>query len=176
MLDRLLEQLGGVLEYLGQVMSVENGYFWMLLGLILIIVEAVLGAATALALGSIGVAAFLTGVVAFLGLHSLTGLIIVFIVVSLALFFLSRPLTKRLMGGAAEETNVDAMAGKLGVVTAEIGGLAAPGYVKIAGDQWRSLPARGKTIPEGATVRVKKVEGATLIVDIESTKEKEEEE
>ncbi len=173
MLDRLLEQLGGVLEYLGEVMSVENGYFWMLLGLILIIIEAVLGAATALALGSIGVAAFLTGVVSFLGLHSLTGLIIVFIAVSLALFFLSRPLTKRLMGGDAEDTNIDAMAGKLAVVTEPIGGVTSPGYVKIAGDQWRCLPSVDQAIPVGAAVRVQRVEGATLIVDIESTKEEE---
>lgn len=173
MLDRLLEQLGGMLEYLGEVMSVENGYFWMLLGLILVLVEAVLGAATALALGSIGVAAFLTGVVAFLGLHSLIGLIIVFIIISLALFFLSRPLTKRLMGDDLEETNVDAMAGKLAVVTEAIGGLTAPGRVKIAGDRWRSLPAENKAIPEGTAVRVLRVEGATLIVEIESTKEEE---
>jgi len=50
-----------------------------------------------------------------------------------------------------------------GEVTEPVG--AAPGMVRIHGELWRAAAAAGETIPTGARVRVKKVDGLTLEVE-----------
>ena len=50
-----------------------------------------------------------------------------------------------------------------GEVTEPVG--AAPGMVRIHGELWRAAAAAGETIPRGARVRVRKVDGLTLEVE-----------
>ena len=133
MLDNLLESLGTSLENVGALLSMEGGYFWVLLGLVLILLEC-FGAA--LALASLGAGAILTGLVAFCGLLNLTGLLAVFAVASLALFAVSRPLANRLTSSKGKrETNVRGLVGRTALVVRDIAGRHRPGYVKIDGDE-----------------------------------------
>lgn len=164
MLDKLVEWLGQAMEFMGsEVLSLENGYAWILLGLVLIILES-MGAA--LFCVSLGAAAIVTGLIAFAGIFSLTWLLVIFAGVALGLFGASRPLANRMTGGKSRtDTNIHALIGARGVVTEEIKGTHEPGYVKIAGDQWRCLPVRDEVIPVGARVYICKIEGATLTVD-----------
>jgi len=152
-----------MLDLFRQLLDYEFGYFWVLVGMVLIILES-LGAA--LALASLGVGALVTAIVAFLGLLSLAGLLVVFVVASLVVFGVSRPLAHRLSGeGGKVKTNAEGMVGRTGMVIRDIGGKNQPGYVKLAGDEWRSLPVVDMTIPTGTEVVILKVEGATLTVE-----------
>ncbi|MBM4353193.1 MAG: NfeD family protein [Deltaproteobacteria bacterium] len=150
-------------DLFSQLLDYEFGYFWVLAGMVLIILES-LGAA--LALASIGVGALITAVFAFLGLLSLSGLLVVFVVASLAMFGISRPLAHRLTGeGNKVKTNTEAMLDRTGLVIRPIGGKTQPGYVKLSGDEWRAFPVADMAIPAGVQVVIRKVEGNTLTVE-----------
>ncbi len=158
-------------DLFSQLLDYEFGYFWVLVGMVLIILES-LGAA--LALASIGVGALLTAVVAFFGLLSLSGLLVVFVVASLVMFGVSRPVAHRLTGeGNKVKTNTEAMLERTGVVIRPIGGKTEPGYVKLAGDEWRAFPLNDMAIPSGIQVVIRKVEGNTLTVEPCSTAKEE---
>jgi membrane protein implicated in regulation of membrane protease activity len=112
--------------------------------------------------------ALLTSIAAFCGLLGLHGLIIVFVLLSIAIFAGSRPLARRLGGRRGKkgehDTNIDGLVGRAAVVTQEIGGHHKPGYVKVGGEEWRAIPVQDSAIPAGTMVQVTKVEGATLTV------------
>ena len=72
----------------------------------------------------------------------------------LCLYFVRPSLVRRLHGKENErKSNVDALVGRQGVVIDKIsaGGF---GYVKIDGDEWRSVSADGQEIPVGTNVTV----------------------
>jgi membrane protein implicated in regulation of membrane protease activity len=92
-------------------------------------------------------------------------LLLCFGVMSIVFFVYARPLVTRFFMSDVETlTNVDGMVGKLAVVSQEIGGRSIPGYVKLAGDEWRALPVDGSSIKVGKEVEIKKLEGATVYV------------
>ena len=72
----------------------------------------------------------------------------------LCLYFVRPSLVRRLHGKENErKSNVDALVGRQGIVidTIAAGGF---GYVKIDGDEWRSVSSDGQEIPVGTTVTV----------------------
>lgn len=153
-----------------ELLNVEGGYFWVMLGVILLILEAIFGYAT-FALASLGVGAIITGLAAFFGWLSFSWLLGVFGVLSVILFLVSRPLTHKLLSRSSDTpTNVEAMIGKIGVVTEAIGARSESGYVKLAGDSWRSRSVGGP-LSEGTEVEVVKLEGSTLYVKEHNTVE-----
>lgn len=60
-------------------------------------------------------------------------------------------------------SNADALIGVTGVVTTDIPA-SGYGYVKISGDEWRSVSESGEPIPSGTTVTVVKRESTILTV------------
>ena len=147
---------------LEQLLNFEYGYFWMILGVVLVILET-LGAAFAFV--SLGLGAVITGIVAFMGFLSLTWLLAIFAVSSLVVFGITRPIFNRLTArGDHLKTNVDALVGRIGVVSQELTGKTGAGYVKLSGDEWRALPLDGQPIPVGAEVEIARMEGATVYV------------
>jgi len=143
------------------ILDVENGWFWLVLGLVGIILEAL---SIALVFASMGLAAILTGVISFLGVHSFACLLGIFIVLSMAIFFASRPLAAKLPFGKSTETNIHALIGRPGVVTEPIGGSDKPGRVKLSTEEWRALPADDQSFQTGTRVMVKRIEGSTAYV------------
>jgi len=72
----------------------------------------------------------------------------------LCLYFVRPSLVRRLHGKENErKSNVDALVGRQGIVidTIAAGGF---GYVKIDGDEWRSVSSDGQEIPVGTNVTV----------------------
>jgi len=158
---------------LEQLLNFEYGYFWMILGVVLVILET-LGAAFAFV--SLGLGAVITGIVAFMGFLSLTWLLAIFAVSSLVVFGITRPIFNRLTArGDHLKTNVDALVGRIGVVSQELTGKTGAGYVKLSGDEWRALPLDGQPIPVGAEVEIARMEGATVYVVPHVHNDKEEE-
>lgn len=93
-----------------------------------------------------------------------------FIVVSFVLLFFTRPFAKRYLNRNTTKTNVEAIIGRTGRVTAPIDNLCGTGEVVIGGQTWTARAERDDvTIPAGGLVVITAVSGVKLIV-----KEKEE--
>lgn len=90
----------------------------------------------------------------------------IFIVLSLVLLVVTRPIAVRYMRRGHEKTNADSLIGRIAVAAKEINNLAQSGEVIIADVSWT---ARSKddlcVIPEGSKVKICAIEGVKLIVE-----------
>jgi membrane protein implicated in regulation of membrane protease activity len=91
--------------------------------------------------------------------------IAVFIVVSLVLLVLTRPMTKRFMDKEVVKTNADRMVGMHGVVTVEIP-FDGKGEIKVDSQFWTAFSTRKDPIPVGTRVVILDIVGNKLLVDI----------
>ncbi len=88
----------------------------------------------------------------------------VFLVVSIALLALLWPFTKKFLNPKVTKTNVDAMIGAVGHVTAAIDNTSAQGQVKLGAMEWTARSTSGEPIPVGTLVRVDRIEGVKAFV------------
>lgn len=88
----------------------------------------------------------------------------VFLIISAISFLCLRPLSKKMLRGKKENTNVDSLLGKEVLVTREVNNLLGTGEGKVGGMVWTIRSAGNEIIPEGETVICEKVEGVKLIV------------
>ena len=88
-----------------------------------------------------------------------------FLVVSLVLLALTRPLAKKYVNAHTTPTNADRLLGADCVVTEEIDNLRGTGAVSVDGKVWsaRMETPDGKA-PKGAVVKALRIEGVRLIV------------
>ena len=91
--------------------------------------------------------------------------ILVFILVSALCFVFTRPFFKKIIRVNKQPTNVDRLVGQEGVATDDIENIECRGKVCISGLTWSARSETGELIPQGAVVTVKKIEGATLVVE-----------
>ena len=91
--------------------------------------------------------------------------VLIFSLVSLLMLLLLRPVLRRFVDPHKVPTNVDAIAGKVGLVTEEIDNLRGTGAVKLEGLTWSARSAVGANIPADTMVIVICVEGVKLVVD-----------
>ena len=92
------------------------------------------------------------------------------LVVSAALLACLRPLAKKHFTPKLTKTNVDAVIGTQGYVTADIDNMAATGTVKLGAMEWTARSADGAPIPKGALVKVERIEGVKAIVSLAEVK------
>ncbi|MBO5129335.1 MAG: NfeD family protein [Oscillospiraceae bacterium] len=90
--------------------------------------------------------------------------IVIFLAVSAALLACLRPLVRKHFTPRIKATNVDAVVGTRGYVTADIDNIAATGTVRLGGMEWTARSAAGDPIPAGALVQVVRIEGVKAIV------------
>ena len=90
--------------------------------------------------------------------------VVLFFVVSGVLLACLRPMFRRHVAPKLTPTNVDAIVGSRCMVTAEIDNVCAAGQVKLNGMEWSARSTTGQIIPEGAMVRVDRIEGVKLFV------------
>ena len=90
--------------------------------------------------------------------------VVLFFVVSGVLLACLRPMFRRHVAPKLTPTNVDAIVGTRGVVTAEIDNVCAAGQVKLNGMDWSARSTNGQIIPEGTLVRVERIEGVKAFV------------
>ena len=90
--------------------------------------------------------------------------IAVFLVVSGALLAALWPIVRKCLNPRIVKTNVDAVVGMQGYVTADINNLDAKGQVKLGSMEWSARSTTGDPIPQGALVRVDRIEGAKVFV------------
>jgi membrane protein implicated in regulation of membrane protease activity len=139
----------------------EAWVVWVVIAVVLLVAEATTSAFVAV---YFGLAALVTAAVAAAGLGTPAQLI-AFAILSVGSLLLTRPALKRAAGRtAAIRTGVDAMQGRIGVVTRAIAELE-PGQVKVGGETWTARCYYDEeAIPAGSRVEVVKVEGVTALV------------
>lgn len=90
--------------------------------------------------------------------------IFVALAVSAALLACLRPIVKKHFTPRLTKTNVDAVIGSRGYVTADIDNVAATGSVKLGAMEWTARSTAGSPIPKGTLVKVDKIEGVKAFV------------
>ena len=90
--------------------------------------------------------------------------LVLFFLVSGILLAALRPVTKKYWKPRLAKTNVDALVGAQGYVTAEIDNLNATGQIKLSGMEWTARSESGEVIAPGTLVQVQRIEGVKAIV------------
>lgn len=87
-----------------------------------------------------------------------------FALVSAVLLFALRPIVRKHFTPKLTPTNVDAVIGKEGLVTAQIDNIHSVGQVTLGAVEWSARSTNGAPIEVGTRVRVDKVEGVKVFV------------
>ena len=133
---------------------------WLVLMIIFLVAEAATvtitslwfaaGALVALIAGALGAKFWLQGVL--------------FVAVSAGMLMALRPVIKKHFTPKLVRTNVDAIIGTQGYITADVDNIAATGTVKLGAMEWTARSADGKPIPKGTLVKVDRIEGVKAFV------------
>lgn len=91
--------------------------------------------------------------------------VILFVVGSIVLLFMTRPIAMRFMHKGPVRTNADSVVGKEAVVTERIDNLRSTGAVQVSGQVWTARSVNPEhTIEKDEIVMVRAIEGVKLIV------------
>ena len=142
--------------------------YWLLIFVVLLIIEIFTMGLTTIWFAAGALVAFLAGMLGF-GLPLQVAL---FLVVSVILFVVTRPIAVKYFNKEREKTNVESFIGQQGLVTEDIDTLQSLGKVEVRGQEWsaKTDEPNGK-IPRGATVVVNGIQGVKLIVRVKEEKE-----
>lgn len=133
---------------------------WLVLMVVFLAVEA----ATVTMVSLWFAAGSLVALVASL-LHAQVWLqVTLFLAVSALLLAALRPMAQKHFTPKLSKTNVDAIVGSRGYVTADIDNISATGTVKLGAMEWTARSTTGSVIPKGALVQVDKIEGVKAFV------------
>ena len=141
---------------------------WLVLLIAFLVVEAVTVTMVSLWFAGGCLAALLVAATGgSLGFQIFTAL-----VVSAALLACLRPIVRKHFTPKLTKTNVDAVIGSCGYVTADIDNVSATGTVKLGAMEWTARSASGAPIAKGTLVKVDRIEGVkafVIPVEVEAT-------
>ena len=137
-------------------------FYWLIAAAVLLVLEIMtMGLMTVWFAGG----ALFGAVAAAVGM-SLPVQIGVFLVVSLVLLFLTRPLAQKYFNNRTVKTNAESLVGNTCIVTETINNLRAEGQVTIKGQVWTARSVSEDMILEKDTkVTVRSISGVKLIVE-----------
>ncbi len=137
-----------------------NSIIWLVIFLILLVMEIVsLGLTTIWFAGGALVAFIVTLLDASIVIQ-----VVLFVVISLILLFVTRPIAVKYLNKGLSKTNVDEVIGKKAMVSKRIDNINATGEVVLEGEIWMARSENNDIIEEGEQVSVVAVEGIKLIV------------
>ena len=128
------------------------------------VVFAVVEALTAGLVSIWFVAGSVAGLIAAIAGAGLLAQLVWFLAVSAAALALTRPLVKKISAGRAVPTNADRVLGQTARVTETIDNDRSTGAVYVDGKTWTARSVDGAVIPAESRVRVRRLEGVTLLV------------
>ena len=133
---------------------------WLVLMVVFLIAEA-----STVAMVSLWFAAgSLVALIAALLVAPLWLQITLFLAVSAVLLASLRTVIRKHFTPNLTKTNVDAVIGSRGYVTADIDNISATGTVKLGAMEWTARSATGEIIKAGTLVKVEKIEGVKAFV------------
>ncbi len=137
--------------------------FWLIVFVVLLIVEiATMGLTTVWFAGG-ALVAFLAAYIGF----GVVVQVLVFLIVSILLLVLTRPLAVKFFNQEREKTNAESLIGQKAVVKEEINTLQATGRVEVGGMEWSAKTEESEIIEADTIVMIKGIQGVKLIVEKE---------
>lgn len=135
--------------------------FWLIAFVVLLVVEGIIPGLVSIWFAAGALLALLLSLV----VDAVWAQILVFLVASLLLLMLTRPLAKKYVNSRITPTNADRIVGSDCVVVEEIDNLRGTGAVSADGKVWTARMDRvdGKA-PKDSIVKVVRIEGVRLIV------------
>ena len=134
--------------------------FWIILAAVLVVIE---GSTVQLVCIWFAIGSLFAMFAAMLGLQ-LWAQLLIFLVSSVAVLIVGRPFLAKKLSVRRESTNADRVIGQQGLVLETIDNLRQMGRVSANGLDWTARSENGEVIPEGARVRVLRIDGVKLIV------------
>lgn len=110
----------------------------------------------------LAIAALLTSIYAFFFPTQLLAQFFIFLVLSIVLLALTKPIAKKLKIGI-HPTNADRLIGLEGVVLEEINAISGTGQIKVNGQVWSAKSESLSIIPQNQIVKIIKIEGVKLV-------------
>ena len=137
------------------------GYIWLIVMAVMVVVEISAPGLVSIWFAAGALAAY---VASLLGAGTAVQ-VMIFVLVSVVLLLLTRPLAKKFVNERAAKTNKDTIPGRAAIVTEEVNNLAATGHVMIDGLPWTARTENeAEIIPVGEEVVVERIEGVKCIV------------
>ena len=135
--------------------------YWLILFVILLIIEILTMGLTTIWFAGGALVAFVSGVIGF----GLPVQVVAFLIVSVILLVLTRPLAVKYFNKERQKTNAESLIGEQALVTEDIDTLQAAGHVEIRGQEWSAKTDEpdGK-IAKDTSVVVEGIQGVKLIV------------
>lgn len=137
-----------------------DGIFWLLIVIVMAIIEIITLGLTTIWFAGGALVAFIASL---LGANFVVQ-VVLFIVVSLVLLAVTRPLAVKFFNKGRESTNAESLIGSRAVVKQEIDNLNARGMVSVNGQEWTARAFEDKIIPQGVTVEIMEISGVKLLV------------
>lgn len=135
--------------------------YWLVLFVILLIIEILTMGLTTIWFAVGALAAFLAGWLGF----GLAVQIVVFLVVSVVLFLLTRPIAVKYFNQERQKTNAESLIGQQGLVVEEVDTIHAKGVVEVKGQEWSAKTDEPDgRIPKNTVVVIDGIQGVHLIV------------
>ena len=135
--------------------------FWLILFVVLLIIEIITMGLTTVWFAGGALVAF---ILAFVGFE-LPVQIIVFLLVSIALLVLTRPLAIKFFNKERQKTNAESLIGQKAVVLEKIDALHGTGRAEVNGMEWSARTDEIEDIIEaGEVVIIEGIQGVKLIV------------
>ena len=112
----------------------------------------------------LGLGALVTMIVSFF-VSSIVIQTTVFVVTSTIFILATRPLINKFVkDDTSVKTNVDAVVGKVGIVTKNINSINSTGQVKVDGETWSAIGMNGTDIEKGTQIIVNDIKGVKVVV------------
>lgn len=139
-----------------------NSIYWLIVLAVLIFIEIMTLGLTTIWFAGGALVAFIVS----LFYDNLLLEIILFLVVSLALLYFTRPFVMKYFNPKRTKTNYEGVIGKDALVTTTIDNMNAVGQVIVDGQEWSARSLDGSIIENGTKVNVHGISGVKLLVSI----------
>ncbi|TGY96067.1 NfeD family protein [Petralouisia muris] len=137
-----------------------DGIFWLIVVVVMAVIEIItLGLTTIWFAGG----ALLAFAASLLGANLLVQSIL-FVVTSVVLLAVTRPLAVEFFNKDRTKTNAESLIGKTALVQQEIDNLKAAGMVAVDGQEWSARSADDRVIPAETLVEILEISGVKLLV------------
>lgn len=137
--------------------------FWLIVFVVLLIIEIATMGLTTIWFAGGALVAFLASYIGF----GIVVQVLVFLIVSILLLVLTRPLAVKYFNKDRQKTNAESLIGQKAIVKEEVNTLQATGRVEVNGMEWSAKTEEPDVIATDTVVTIKGIQGVKLIVEKE---------
>lgn len=137
-----------------------NSIYWLIVLAILIFIEIITLGLTTIWFAGGALIAFIVS----LFYDNLLLELILFLVISMALLYFTRPIVLKYFNPKRTKTNYEGVIGKEALVIATIDNINATGQVVVDGQEWSARSLDGNVLEKGTKVKIQGITGVKLMV------------